>query len=147
MQTSSVHNAVSAYAKAGVDARVPSASPHELILMLYEGAIKAILFAKMYMSQKEIAPKCEMIAKAIAIIDQGLKISLDEKVGGELAQNLKALYDYMCGQLVLANLNNEPQYLDEVSHLLGELKGAWEAIGKPVAGVDSDMHGTVRQAV
>lgn len=146
MQTM-MHSAVSAYAKAGVDVRVPSASPHELILMLYEGAVKAILFAKMYMSQNEIAPKCEMIAKAIAIIDQGLKISLDEKVGGELAQNLKALYDYMCSQLLLANLHNEPKYLDEVSQLLGELKGAWEAIGKPAAAPTDGAPISVKQAV
>lgn len=142
-----MHNAMTAYARAGVDVRVPSASPHELILMLYEGAIKATLFAKMYMSQNEIASKCEMISKAIAIIDQGLKISLDEKVGGELAQNLKALYDYMCSQLLLANLHNDGKYLDEVSRLLGELKGAWEAIGKSSANETAETSTSIKQAV
>jgi flagellar protein FliS len=62
------------------------------------------------------------------IIDEGLKSSLDKNVGGELAQNLSDLYEYMCQRLLVANLKNDVAALDEVSRLLTELKGAWEEI-------------------
>ena len=62
------------------------------------------------------------------IIDEGLKASLDKSAGGELAQNLSSLYDYMSQRLLIANLKNDVAALDEVSNLLTELKGAWEAI-------------------
>lgn len=124
-------NALNAYAKVGVETGVETASPHQLILMLYDGAISALVKARAHMQRKEIALKGQFISKAIAIIDEGLKLSLDEKAGGELAQNLKALYDYMCKRLLMANLNNDVEAIDEVGRLLSDLKGAWAAIGKP----------------
>lgn len=131
-------NALNAYSQVGVETGVAAASPHKLIAMLYDGALVSIASAKLYMQQKDIARKGEAISKAIAIIDEGLKASLDEEVGGELAQNLKALYSYMCQRLLVANLKNEIAPLDEVAKLLSDLKGAWDAIGKqpePVASV------------
>jgi flagellar protein FliS len=68
------------------------------------------------------------------IIDEGLKSCLNMNVGGEMAQNLAALYDYMNQRLLIANLKNDTSILDEVSGLLSELKGAWEAI-RPAAQV------------
>lgn len=62
------------------------------------------------------------------IIEEGLKASLDKNVGGELAQNLSDLYEYMSQRLLIANLKNDVSALDEVSRLLSELKGAWEEI-------------------
>ena len=129
MQTKT-QSAINAYSKVDVEIGITSASPQKLVVLLYEGAIKSIAEAKLHLKQNDVAAKGKMISKAIAIIDEGLKLSLDEKAGGELAQNLKALYDYMCRRLLLANLKNEVEPLDEVSRLLGELKQAWEAIGK-----------------
>lgn len=128
-------NALNAYSHVGVETGVAAASPHKLISLLFEGAILSVSAAKAHMQRKEIAAKGEAISKAIAIIDEGLKVSLDEKAGGELAQNLKALYEYMCQRLLVANLKNETEPLDEVGCLLADLKEAWEAIGKqqPVA--------------
>jgi flagellar protein FliS len=123
-------NALNAYSQVGVETGVAAASPHKLIAMLYEGALLSIASAKVHMQRKEVAKKGEAISKAIAIIDEGLKASLDEKVGGDLAQNLKALYSYMCQRLLVANLKNETEPLEEVAHLLVDLKGAWDAIGK-----------------
>lgn len=123
-------NALNAYSQVGVETGVAAASPHKLIAMLYEGALLSIASAKVYMQRKEVARKGEAISKAIAIIDEGLKSSLDEKVGGDLAQNLKALYSYMCQRLLVANLKNEIEPLDEVARLLAELKGAWDTIGR-----------------
>lgn len=121
-------NAINTYNKVGLESGVTTADPHKLILMLYQGAILAIASAKNQMLRKEIAAKGASISKAIAIIDEGLKCSLNMNAGGELAQNLASLYDYMCQRLLIATLNNDPAILDEVSGLLTEIKGAWEAI-------------------
>lgn len=122
-------NAMNAYSKMGNDVAIGTASPHKLISMLYEGAILAIIKAKNHMQHGEIAAKGEAISKAIAIINQGLLASLDVSVGGELAQNLKMLYEYMSQCLLEANLKNNVSKLDEVSSLLRDMKGAWDEIG------------------
>jgi len=124
--------AINAYAKVGLDTSVTAADPHKLILLLYQGALLAISTAKNQMLRKDIAAKGKSISHAILIIDEGLKSSLDKNAGGELAQNLSALYEYMSQRLLVANLKNDVAALDEVSGLLAELKGAWEEIG-PVA--------------
>jgi flagellar protein FliS len=81
------------------------------------------------MHRGEIAAKTAAFTKAIAIVDGGLKASLDVKAGGELAERLSGLYDYILKQLLLANLRNEVAMLDEVGRLLSELRGAWVQIG------------------
>ena len=121
-------HAVNAYSQVGVESNLADASPHKLVLMLFEGAIKAVAKARLAMTKGEIAPKCEAISKAIAIIQEGLQLSLDIKAGGELAENLNALYDYMILRLVFANLKNQVEPLDEVGKLLVDLKNAWTAI-------------------
>ena len=123
--------AINAYAKVGLDTNVTAADPHKLILLLYQGALLAISSAKNQMLRNDIAAKGKSISHAILIIDEGLKSSLDKNTGGELAQNLSALYDYMNQRLLVANLKNDAAILDEVSGLLVELKGAWEEI-RPV---------------
>ena len=120
--------AINAYTKIGLDTSVTSADPHKLILLLYQGALLAISSAKNQMLRKEIAAKGKSISHAILIIDSGLKSSLDKNAGGDLAQNLSALYDYMNQRLLIANLKNDTAALDEVSRLLADLKMAWEEI-------------------
>lgn len=122
------NTAIKAYAKVGLESSVTTADPHKLILLLYQGALLAISMAKSQIMRKEIAAKGKSISHAITIIDEGLKASLDKNAGGELAQNLSALYDYMNQRLFIANLKNDTDILDEVSRLLTELKGAWEEI-------------------
>jgi flagellar protein FliS len=120
--------AINAYANIGIDTSVSGADPHKLILLLYQGALLAISTAKNQILRKDIAAKGKSISHAILIIDEGLKASLDKNAGGELAQNLSALYDYMNQRLLVANLKSDIDVLDEVSTLLTELKGAWEEI-------------------
>lgn len=116
------------YATVGVETGIESASPHKLILMLYEGALVSISSARLHMQRKEVAEKGAAISKAIEIISTGLKAGLDTNAGGDLALRLSALYDYMCTRLLHANMKNDPRALDEVAKLLGELKSAWEEI-------------------
>lgn len=122
------NKAISAYTKIGVESGITAADPHKLISMLYQGALLAIANAKNGILRKDIAAKGKAISHAILIIDNGLNASLDKDVGGELALNLSALYDYMSKRLLVANLNNDMEILDEVARLLGDLKGAWESI-------------------
>jgi len=131
---STAQRAIGAYTRIGVETGVPSASPQQLILMLYEGAIAAIASAQQHLRQKDIAARGSAISKAISIIEDGLKASLDLNVGGELAINLYQLYAYMAQRLLQANLRNDHAGLEEVRQLLLQLKGAWEALAAtPVA--------------
>ena len=120
--------AINTYAKVGVESGVAAADPHKLIAMLYQGALLAIANARNAILRKDIAGKGAAISKAILIIEEGLKTSLDRKVGGDLAQNLADLYDYMENRLLQANLHNDTRILDEVAQLLNDLKTAWDEI-------------------
>ena len=121
-------NPAAAYASVSVETSVPSADPHKLILLLFEGAKISISAAKLHMVQGNIAEKGSAVSKAIDIIANGLKASLDFEAGGDLAQKLGALYDYMTQRLLWANLKNDAAALDEVLSLLNELHGAWAQI-------------------
>lgn len=127
MNMTRLHGAVQAYSKVGVASGVEQASPHRLIQMLMEGAIEKVAKAKGYMERKEIANKGSHISWAISIID-GLRASLDKTNGGDIADNLDDLYDYMTRRLIRANMENNPDLLDEVISLLRSIKGAWEDI-------------------
>jgi len=98
--------------------------------MLYDGAIVACRSAIMPMKEHDIAQKSALISKAIMIIESGLRLSLDKKAGGEIAESLDALYAYMSNRLYIANLKNQPELIEEVIKLLVDLKGSWEAIGQ-----------------
>lgn len=124
----STRNGANAYAKVGIETGVVAASPHKLIVMLFDGALASLATARHQIQSGNIAGKGHAISKAITIIDSGLRASLDKNVGGEIAQNLDALYEYMSGQLLKANLGNDPALIEEVQRLLKDLKGAWEAI-------------------
>lgn len=134
-----VRKALHAYGAQSLETEVAAASPHRLILMLYDGAIKAVNMAKAYMQNGQIAEKGAAISKAIAIIDEGLRLSLDKERGGELVHNLDALYAYMTQQLLLANIHNQVDTLDEVCGLLASLKEAWESIGSQVGSSASNV--------
>ena len=114
-----------AYASVGIETSVPTADPHKLILLLFEGARTAVTTAKLHMARGNIAEKGKLISNAIDIITNGLKASLDFEAGGDLSEKLAALYDYMVQRLLWANLKNDAATLDEVVELLGELHGAW----------------------
>lgn len=128
----STPSGANAYAKVGIETGVAAASPHKLIVMLFEGAMVAVASGIQHMQAGEIAKKGMAISKAISIIDNGLRASLDKKVGGEIALNLDALYEYMSTRLLIANLKNQPAILEEVYQLLKGLKDSWEAISPQV---------------
>lgn len=123
----------SAYATVGRESGAMSASPHQLITMLFDGAKTAINMARHHMANNEISDKGQAISKAINIVDNGLKASLDAEAGGlagaELVANLLGLYDYVSQRLLYANLRNDPAMLDEADRLLDSISSAWREIG------------------
>ena len=116
------------YAKVGVEAAVETADPHRLVLMLFDGAMTAISLARIQMQNGQIPEKGAAISKAIDLITNGLGASLDIESGGDLAERLAALYEYMAQRLLFANMKNSVAALDEVSELLGSLRDAWAQI-------------------
>ncbi|HDJ1441194.1 TPA: flagellar export chaperone FliS [Serratia rubidaea] len=118
-----------AYAQVGLESGVMSASPHQLIVMLFDGAQSALSRARILMEQGNITGKGQALSKAINIIDNGLKSGLDHQQGGEIAAQLDALYDYMKRRLLQANLHNDLLALDEVAKLLENIADAWRQIG------------------
>jgi len=118
-----------AYAEVAVETDVASADPHQLIVLLYDGALRAIAQAEAAIAAGNVQAKGEGVSKAIQIVEEGLKASLDERVGGELAQQLRSLYEYMARRLLFASVRNDAAGLREVAVLLGDLRGAWLSIG------------------
>ena len=123
------HAGAGAYARVGVETGVMGANPHRLILMLYQGARKAIAQARMHLQQGNIGPRGEAISKAIGIIGSGLQASLNKDAGGEIAARLDALYSYMTRRLLEANIAQSEAMLVEVDGLLATLEEAWVGIG------------------
>lgn len=124
-------NALQQYGRVATQAQAESASPHRLITMLLEGALDKLAAAKGYMQRSDIAQKGKHISGVIAIVN-GLRMSLNKKVGGEIAENLDSLYEYMGRILMEANVNNNPHQLDEVASLLNEIRSAWVAIPEEI---------------
>ena len=117
-----------AYKQVNLETSVSQASPHQLIVLLFDGALNAIRLAELYIQKGNIAGKGKAISKAINIIDNGLKSCLDLDQGGEIAENLDQLYQYISQQLVFANLHNDTQILQTCFDLLNNITQAWREI-------------------
>ncbi len=116
------------YRQIGVETSISGASPHQLIKLLFNGYFEALTEAKGAMPKKDHEGKGKAIGRAIRIVDEGLKASLDLSAGGEIARNLNDLYSYICIRLTHANLHNDEKALDECANLMTPVKEAWDAI-------------------
>ncbi len=127
MSYPATQNAANHYSQVDTYTGVTGADSHRLVLMLLNGALSNIAVAKGSIERGDVPAKGEAIGQAISIVN-GLRGSLDLKVGGELAENLDRLYDYMERRLLDANLRSDATVLEEVSSLLHEIKEGWLAI-------------------
>ncbi len=123
------HTAARAYAEVGLESSVFAASPHTLIVLLYEGAELSVRMAIRHIQDRDLMQKSAAVSKALNIVQDGLRAALDPTHGGELARQLDTLYGYMGQRIMLANLRNDPAPLEEVLGLLRELREAWQQIG------------------
>ncbi len=118
-----------AYARVGMESGVLSATPHQLIVMLFDGVQLAIRTAGLHMRNGNVAEKGRLISKALDIVNHGLLAALDRERGGEVAAALASIYDYISWLLLQANLRNDQSKLDEAARLLEDISTAWREIG------------------
>ena len=115
------------YKSVDLAASVQTASPHQLIVMLFQGAVESLAVARGAIERKEIELRTQKINKTIDIL-VNLKASLDDENGGEIAENLSALYDYCVQRLMLANRTNDAEIITEVAKLLAAVADGWASI-------------------
>jgi flagellar secretion chaperone FliS len=115
------------YAQTSVLTGIENATPHRMVQMLYDGVLDRIAQAKGLMLRKDFEKKSKTINNIIEIISH-LQQSLDLDTGGEVAQNLYALYGYMLQQVFKASRHNDPALLDEVTSLMKNISQAWDGM-------------------
>jgi len=128
------HSGVAAYQTISTHGGVSGADPHRLVLMLMDGALDRMAVARGCLERNQrgdVGRKAQLLSQCMRIVAE-LRGSLNLKDGGELANNLNELYDYMSRQLLRANAENNVGCLAEVMSLLGEIRSAWIAIGPEV---------------
>lgn len=114
--------------------QIQTATPGQLILMLYAGAVKFCKFAKKGIENNDVMTANKYILKVQDIITE-LMVSLDMKAGGDISKNLYSLYDYMLRRLLEANMKKDAEILDEVQGMIQELQEAWSGAVKKTGGV------------
>lgn len=125
--------ATSAYNRVAVNARIEVATPHELIVMLYDGLLESLANAQGALRRGDLAAKGKALNKCILLLGEGLKGGLSPQ-GGELTANLSRLYDYCILQLTQANLTNDESVIEEVRSLVVTVADAWRAMNQPQGG-------------
>jgi flagellar protein FliS len=104
---------------------VETASPGELVLMLYNESIKNMRDAATLIERKDLSGTSACLLKAQDIINE-LRGSLDLDAGGELARKLASMYDYVYSRLVEANLRKSSPPIADAVKVMGELRYGWE---------------------
>jgi flagellar secretion chaperone FliS len=118
------------YANTYKTQQIQTASQEQLLIMLYEGAIRFLNLAKAGHEEQNFEKFHNNIVKTQRIILEFMS-TLDLDVGGDMAQNLFKLYEYLHYQLLQANLKKDVSMVEEVLMHLRELKETWEeAIGQ-----------------
>jgi flagellar protein FliS len=128
MFTSANSRAAAAYKRVAADTGVQGADPHQLVSMLFDALLQSLARARGALEAGDIAAKGMAIGKAVRILEEGLKAGLNMAQGGELAQNLRGMYDYSIARLTHANLRNDVAALAEVSALIEPVADSWKQI-------------------
>ena len=118
---------IGSYRSVAVHGGLADATPHQVIKTMLDAVLSRIAEATGHLERGEIPAKGDKIGKALGIIE-ALMLGLDKERGGDIAQNLERLYDYMARTLLKANLENRVDLLKEVSSLLREVKLGWDGI-------------------
>ena len=103
---------------------VSGASPLQLVIMLYDGALRFMEAGKHAMLKRDVFSQNENLTKAERIISELLS-TLDMEQGGDVAKNLFSIYSYVYDSLVEANIEDKHELIDECSTILSELRESW----------------------
>lgn len=118
-----------AFYETDMAAKVAAATPHQLVIMLFDGLEDELVRAKSHILAKRYERKAQSINKCIDILN-ALTSALDYEKGGELATNLASIYDYCVHRLYEASNALSAEMIGEVEMLIAELRDGWNAIGK-----------------
>jgi flagellar protein FliS len=111
---------------------IEGASPHKLVSMLYQAVAGEIAAARGALARRDVAEKGRAIGHAVRIVEEGLLAPLDLAAGGDLALNLRDLYDYIVRRLTHGNLPSDDAALADCASLVQTLRDSWEAIAPQV---------------
>jgi len=111
---------------------IQSRSPLELVVMLYDGALRFTADARDAMVRRDIRARQQHLSRAMAIVSE-LQSTLDMETGGEVAQHLDKLYGFVRDRLIDASVNQDLQPLDEARRVLTTLREGWLAISRASA--------------
>ena len=128
MFTSVSMRLVNTYKTVGLETSVTGANPHQLVSLLFDALQQSLASAKAATLSGDIATKGRSISRAVRILEEGLKASLDTDRGGDLAVNLRTLYDYCILKTTEANLRNDATMIDEVIRLIHPVSDGWNQI-------------------
>ncbi|CAI8244739.1 Flagellar protein FliS [marine metagenome] len=123
-------NAIAALAQYGQiknDAQTSYASPHQLMLMLFDGAIEAISITVGAIENQNFELRSKQNTRSITIIN-GMRDCLDMESGGELSDNLYSLYQYMAQELFRASFKNDVDTIQNIQTMLKDIRESWEKI-------------------
>lgn len=121
------------YREVNASTAIEGASPHKLVSLLFLSISSEIAAARGAISRGDVAEKGRAIAHAVRIIEEGMLAPLDIKAGGQLAQNLSSLYEYLVQRLTLANLETSDALLAECAKLVDVLREGWDGIAHQVS--------------
>jgi flagellar protein FliS len=119
--------ALSQYGKIKDDTQTMYASPHQLMLMLFDGALEAMSLTIAAIQNKNFELRSKQNTRSISIIN-GMRECLDMEAGGELADNLYSLYQYMAQELFRASFKNDAETVRNIQTMLKDIRGSWEKI-------------------
>ncbi|MBI5575340.1 MAG: flagellar export chaperone FliS [Deltaproteobacteria bacterium] len=130
-----------AYRKATID----TSDNVRVVSLLFDGAMNFLKIARMKMEERDIPGKGIYIGKATAIVGE-LASSLNMEEGGEIARNLRRLYDFILDRLLQANLKNDAAALGEAINILEVLRGAWKEMERIQVAAHAPPPNRARQA-
>jgi len=116
----------SAYRSVSVDTLSPKHNQYELVTMMFDTLLACLSTAKAAMESGDVEQRVNKLQHAVRILHEGLLVSLDTENGGELAANLKRLYEYCMMRITLANATQDPAIVSEVFTLIKTVADGWK---------------------
>lgn len=109
------------------DAELQSATPGQLVVMLFDKMLLTLRRARIACDAKQIEVRCDQIVKATDMISE-LRVSLDHQAGGAISKQLDALYGFMLRELFEANRTQDGAKIDVVIKMASELRDAFSQV-------------------
>lgn len=121
------HDAYQSYQSVNLNAQTAQASPVQLVLILMDGLLAEVARARAHIAAKRYEQKAKSLDKCIDMLN-GLSSALDTDGGGEVVQNLDALYQYCSERLFKAGIGMDTAIADEVAGLLTTIRNGWQGV-------------------